>query len=179
MHKQRGVGERLYLAGALPARLTNQQAWNHERSATPSCMNAGILEGMQVTMEIITLQGQGKVPATLTDPALAFDTWGKGTAIMEKHNEPWRFIAFIGYEWTSNFGGGNKLRLNVICRDAKDKADQVSPLPTFVTEAADAAADRAESLSPSHSVGWRANPRAPHGSPSRSWPGLGPASGPI
>ena len=101
--------------------------WNQQ-------MNAGIEESMKATMEIITLQGQGKIPAVLTDPALSFNIWKKSTAIMEKYNEPGRFTAFIGYEWTSNYGGGNNLHRNVIYRDGKDKADLVAPLTTFVTE---------------------------------------------
>jgi hypothetical protein len=101
--------------------------WNEQ-------MNAGIEQGMKTVIEIITLQGQGKLPAAVTDPAFAFDIWKKGTAIMEKYNEPGRFTAFIGYEWTSNYGGGNNLHRNVIYRDGKDKADQVAPLTTFVTE---------------------------------------------
>ena len=104
--------------------------WNQQ-------MNAGIEEGMKVTMEIITLQGQGKLPAALTDPALSFDIWKKLTAINDKYNEPGRFTALIGYEWTSNYGGGNNLHRNVIYRDGKDKADQVPPLTTFVTENAE------------------------------------------
>ncbi len=101
--------------------------WNQQ-------MNAGIEEGMKVTMEIITLQGQGKLTAALTDPALSFDLWKKLTAINEKYNEPGRFTAFIGYEWTSNYGGGNNLHRNVIYRDGKDKADQVPPFTTFQSE---------------------------------------------
>lgn len=101
--------------------------WNQQ-------MNASMEEGMKVTMEIITLQGQGKIPAALTDPTLSFDIWKKLTAINEKYNEPGRFTTLIGYEWTSNFGGGNNLHRNVIYRDGKDKADQVAPLTTFVTE---------------------------------------------
>jgi hypothetical protein len=101
--------------------------WNQQ-------MNAGGEEAMKTVMEIITLQGQGKLPAAVTDPQLAFDIWRKETAIVEKYNEPGRFTAFIAYEWTSNYGGGNNLHRNVIYRDGKAKADLVAPMTTFVSE---------------------------------------------
>ena len=101
--------------------------WNRQ-------MNAGGEEAMKAVMEIITLQGTGKVPDAIKDPALAFDIWKKSTAIMEKYNEPGRFTAFIGYEWTSNSGGGNNLHRNVIYRDGKAKADMVQPFTTFDSE---------------------------------------------
>ncbi len=40
----------------------------------------------------------------------------------------------IGYEWTSNAGGGDNLHRNVIYRDGKDKADHVLPYTTFQSE---------------------------------------------
>ena len=101
--------------------------WNRQ-------MNAGGEEAMKAVMEIITLQGTGKVPDAIKDPTLAFDIWKKSTAIMEKYNEPGRFTAFIGYEWTSNSGGGNNLHRNVIYRDGKAKADMVQPFTTFDSE---------------------------------------------
>ena len=97
-------------------------------------INAGGEEAMRAVMEMITYQGQGKVPAVLADPQLSFDAWKKLTAIVERYNDPGRFTTFMAYEWTPNVGGGNNLHRNVIYRDGKAKADQMAPLTTFVTE---------------------------------------------
>jgi Protein of unknown function (DUF3604) len=95
-------------------------------------MNSG--KGPEAAAELILAQSNNKLPAAVKDPKLAMSIWKKNTAIMEKYNEPGRFTAFIGYEWTSNAGGGDNLHRNVIYRDGKDKADQVLPLTTFVSE---------------------------------------------
>ncbi len=52
--------------------------------------------------------------------------WQRITAAAEKYNEPGRFTAFIGFEWTAD-PKGNNLHRNVIFRDSKEKADQVIP----------------------------------------------------
>ncbi|MDK3075040.1 DUF3604 domain-containing protein [Sedimentitalea sp. JM2-8] len=87
-----------------------------------------------VVMEMITLQGEGRIPPAMTDTTTQMDMWREMTRIVESHNQPGIFSAIIGYEWTSNYGGGNNLHRNVIYRDGKDKADMVRPLTTFDTE---------------------------------------------
>ena len=85
-------------------------------------------------MELIKAQATKQLPPAMKDPKFAKAIWGKNTAIAEKYNEPGRFTALIGYEWTSNAGGGDNLHRNVIYRDDKDKADLVLPMTTFQTE---------------------------------------------
>jgi len=53
--------------------------------------------------------------------------WSRSTAAAEKYNEPGRFTALIGFEWTFSPGGRN-LHRNVIFRGGKQVADQVLPL---------------------------------------------------
>jgi hypothetical protein len=101
--------------------------WNQQ-------MNTSAEESMKVVMEGIALQSKGQLPKPMQDPAVAQDMWRKMTSIMEQYNDPGRFTAFIAYEWTSNYGGGNNLHRNVIYRDGKTRADQVAPLTTFVSE---------------------------------------------
>ncbi|WP_233155374.1 DUF3604 domain-containing protein [Sedimentitalea arenosa] len=97
-------------------------------------MNAGGDAASAVVIEMITLQGQGKLPEAVTDKTVQFDMWRKMTEIVESHDDPGTFSAMIGYEWTSNYGGGNNLHRNVIYRDGKALADRVRPLTTFDTE---------------------------------------------
>ena len=56
--------------------------------------------------------------------------WERLTTSAEQHNQPGKFTALIGFEWTSG-PGGNNLHRNVIFRDGKDKADRVIPISTY------------------------------------------------
>ena len=69
----------------------------------------------------------------LDTSALLKSTWAKSVAAADKYNEPGRFTAFIGFEWTS-MPGGNNLHHNVIFRDSGARALQVIPLTTFDSE---------------------------------------------
>ncbi len=97
-------------------------------------MQGGPEEGVTAASEMIRMQSTKSLPAAIMDPKFARSVWERNTAIMEQWNEPGRFTAFIGYEWTSNAGGGDNLHRNVIYRDGKAKADQVVPLTTFDSE---------------------------------------------
>ena len=79
--------------------------------------------------DVHTLWGEGmnarKVP--LEGPeALTRTMWERLTAAAEQFNEPGRFTALIGVEWTSS-PGGNNLHRNVVFRDGK--------APTFMIRA--------------------------------------------
>lgn len=100
-------------------------------------------QGAAVAMEIITNFGQGTISkAILPVPGTkAYRTaWQETIKAAEEYNEPGRFTAFIGYEWTSNTGGNN-LHRNVIFRDNADKANQVEPYTTAKPIGSDNPAD--------------------------------------
>ncbi len=65
-------------------------------------------------------------------PNMGRSYWKRATSAAEKYNEPGRFTAFIGFEWTSA-PNGNNLHRNVIFRDGKDKADQIIPISVYDT----------------------------------------------
>jgi hypothetical protein len=97
-------------------------------------VHAGGEQGVKAAMEIIDQFSRGTFP-----DALKFlpgsegyrSTWEHTVKTAEKFNEPGRFTAFIGYEWTSQVPPGNNLHRVVIYRDGADKALQTEPFTTY------------------------------------------------
>ncbi len=96
-------------------------------------IRAGGQTAVTAAYEVVTALSTGKIPPIMLDPKLTRSLWVRQTAIMEQYNDPGRFTAFIGYEWTSN-NSGNNLHRNVIYREGKALADQVLPFTTIDSE---------------------------------------------
>ena len=100
-------------------------------------MKAGGEAAAKAAGDIVSAQAQGTLPAPVKDPKVVGPimktVWQQYTATAEKYNEPGRFTAMIGYEWTS-VPKGNNLHRNVLFRDGKALADQLFPFSAWNSE---------------------------------------------
>ncbi|WP_371737159.1 DUF3604 domain-containing protein [Bradyrhizobium sediminis] len=90
-------------------------------------------KGADAAFEMIMSFSAGTFPKPMTytpDTRAYKAAWQDNVAAAEQYNEPGRFTALIGYEWTSNTGGNN-LHRNVIFRDNGDRANQIVPFTTM------------------------------------------------
>jgi hypothetical protein len=100
--------------------------------------HAGLEEGgdaaVAAALDLIGQFSQGDIPPALLAPyspgSKKYKTiWEHVVDTAEAYNEPGRFTALIGFEWTS-LVAGNNLHRNVIFRDGADKAGLVVPYTT-------------------------------------------------
>ena len=92
-------------------------------------VNAGGETALMATMDIINSFAGGDIPEVLLDEKFAQTVWDRYLKTAEAFNDPGRFTAMIGYEWTST-EAGNNLHRNVLYRDGADLARRLLPYTT-------------------------------------------------
>ena len=98
-------------------------------------IKAGGDSAFQAYMDVVVKLTNGPVPEGLkNNEEFARSIWEPYTRYADKYNEPGRFTALVGYEWTSTPGGNNLHRV-VIYRDGADKASR--QLPFTMAQSAD------------------------------------------
>jgi Protein of unknown function (DUF3604) len=102
-----------------------------------NALKAGGKEQQDAMNELVSAQANNKLPPPIKDPKVVGpimkSVWQQYLETAEKFNEPGRFTAMIGYEWTS-VPGGNNLHRNILFRDNKDKAEQIMPFSAWQSE---------------------------------------------
>lgn len=83
--------------------------------------------------EMVTAASKGTLPPDFADPKRMRETarrvWDGQLDAVERYNEPGKFTALIGFEYSLQ-PKGNTLHRNVIFRDGADKARKVLPFPS-------------------------------------------------
>ena len=152
-------GEQINASGGLPVKLGRPLDWlvitDHSdmmgiatdiQKGAPNILadpkgkesNEGFKKGGEAAgkaaFDLITHFTQGKVPEKLlkdysSGSKIYNGVWENIVDTADRFNDPGRFTALIGFEWTS-IPKGNNLHRNVILRDDGRRAHQVIPLTT-------------------------------------------------
>ena len=96
--------------------------WMHER------FHAGQEGRMEAVRDVVDKGTSGVNP--FSSDEMSRSIWGETIQIAEQYNEPGRFTAIAGFEWTSTPNGDNLHRV-VVFRDGADKTSQTLPFSLF------------------------------------------------
>ena len=122
-----GVTKAIYDAPRLLIRDPLLRRWH-------DMMHEGPEGSQRVTAELIDMVGRGALPPALINPEQQRKTtrtiWNAHTETVERYNEPGKFTAFMGFEYTLMPGGDNLHRV-VMFRDGKNEADKVLPFSSL------------------------------------------------
>lgn len=122
-----GGTRRLYEAPRMLIRDPELRRWHDMMHESPQ-------GSLRVTAELIDRASRGTLPAGLRDPDAnrksTMKIWKDHTGIVERYNDPGKFTAFMGFEYTL-MPGGNNLHRVVMMRDGKAKADKILPFGAF------------------------------------------------
>ncbi len=90
--------------------------------------NGGQEQAYAAFREAVTSITEGNM--LIENPGVMRSVWEENNATADSYNEPGKFTAFIGYEW-STMPGGNNLHRVVVFRDDASKANQVVPFSSI------------------------------------------------
>jgi hypothetical protein len=98
-------------------------------------MNEGPAGSQRAMAEILDARGRNALPEAMLNAdgtaERTKDVWNANVDAVERYNEPGKFTAFHGFEYTL-MQGGNNLHRNIIFRDGEDKVRTVVPIdPTY------------------------------------------------
>ena len=123
-----GVTKAIYDAPRLLIRDPLLRRWH-------DLMHEGPEGSMKVTTELIDMVARNALPPALIDPERqkknTRSIWTAHTETVERYNEPGKFTAFMGFEYTLMPGGDNLHRV-VMFRDGKKQADKVLPFSSLI-----------------------------------------------
>ncbi|MEM7279403.1 MAG: DUF3604 domain-containing protein [Pseudomonadota bacterium] len=86
-----------------------------------------LLSGDSAARVAVADDGRNKGwPKALNSPEIRQSAWGRQLKAAEQYNDPGKFTALIGYEWTSWPGGSNLHRV-VVFRDGAERTGQIIP----------------------------------------------------
>lgn len=90
-------------------------------------------EAVAAALELVDMISRGTFPKALSirpDTESYASAWKNITSAAEAANDPGKFSAIIGYEWTSLIPPGANMHRVVVYRDGAELADQIMPYTT-------------------------------------------------